>query len=283
MRTGAGRAGILTTVFLGLYLAASWIVFQAAPGAFQNAGLSGPADFLINPDFRKLLLSLPFIVALSGTALLSRLNSLTPEVKPAEKKMPFWACAAVILIFPVPMQILGTELEVISKTLIAPGELYREFIKIIQPTGSPWDFAGAVLTIGMTGPVCEELLFRGLILSGLRAFYPWREKTILGLQAALFGLAHIPNVWQMIYAAPMGYLLGYARLKSGSIWVPVAVHVLNNLGAVAVLYLYPDMPYLSPNVSTEHLPLFLLAPSAALMIIGIIILNRNRNQNPGAE
>ena len=38
----------------------------------------------------------------------------------------------------------------------------------------------------------------------------------------------------MLLILPMGIVLGYARSRSGSIWVPVLLHMANNLITVLV-------------------------------------------------
>ncbi|MBK7940995.1 MAG: CPBP family intramembrane metalloprotease [Flavobacteriales bacterium] len=57
----------------------------------------------------------------------------------------------------------------------------------------------------------------------------------MALSAGTFTLMH------MQYPAPilllvlmLGVVLGYARSRTGSIWVPVGLHMLNNLVSLAI-------------------------------------------------
>jgi membrane protease YdiL (CAAX protease family) len=55
----------------------------------------------------------------------------------------------------------------------------------------------------------------------------------VALTAGVFTLMHLqydPAV--MLLILPMGVVLGYARARSGSIWVPVLLHTMNNLVTV---------------------------------------------------
>jgi len=80
------------------------------------------------------------------------------------------------------------------------------------------------------GPIFEEFLFRGFLFKGL-------EKSFFGghgavfLSALIFSLVHIqyglPIIICMLF--PMATLLGYARLKSNSLLLPILLHCLNNL------------------------------------------------------
>lgn len=89
-----------------------------------------------------------------------------------------------------------------------------------------------ILTIGVIGPIFEEVVFRGFIFRG------WSE-TVLGghgtviLTATIFAFMHfgqysLPVVLAII---PMGLLFGYARMYSGSLWIPIVLHIINNLVA----------------------------------------------------
>ena len=41
---------------------------------------------------------------------------------------------------------------------------------------------------------------------------------------------HMQYDWTvMLLILPMGIVLGYARSRSGSIWVPIVLHMLNNM------------------------------------------------------
>ena len=88
----------------------------------------------------------------------------------------------------------------------------------------------------LIGPVCEELLFRGL-LAGRLARYG--EKPAAFVSALLFGLYHA-NLGQFFYAFALGLLLAYAYFRSGRLRVPVALHMLFNLYGSGVPLLLPD-------------------------------------------
>jgi sodium transport system permease protein len=85
-------------------------------------------------------------------------------------------------------------------------------------------------------PVCEELAFRGFILSGLqRQFSPW--KAVL-LSSFLFALYHM-NVFQFIPAFLLGVVLGLMAARTRSIWPGVLMHALHNGLFLGSLFLEP--------------------------------------------
>ncbi len=87
------------------------------------------------------------------------------------------------------------------------------------------------LGVGIMAPLFEEFLLRGLLFGSIRHMAD--EHASVALTAGVFTLMHMqydPAVLLLIL--PMGIVLGYARSRSGSIWVPVVLHMLNNLISV---------------------------------------------------
>jgi membrane protease YdiL (CAAX protease family) len=81
-------------------------------------------------------------------------------------------------------------------------------------------------------PLFEEFLLRGLLFGSIRHMVD--EHGTVALTAGVFTLMHMQyDVAVMLLILPMGIVLGYARSRSGSIWVPVVIHMLNNLVSVA--------------------------------------------------
>ena len=66
----------------------------------------------------------------------------------------------------------------------------------------------------LLGPICEELIFRGVTLRLARKALPFWFANLF--QAVLFGIYHM-NWIQGIYAFAFGILLGYICEKGGSI------------------------------------------------------------------
>ena len=99
--------------------------------------------------------------------------------------------------------------------------------------GSTTNMALLVVGVGILGPLFEEFLLRGLLYGSIRHLAD--EHVSVALTAGVFTLMHQqyePAVIMLIL--PMGIVLGYARARTGSIWVPVVLHVLNNLASLVV-------------------------------------------------
>lgn len=97
-------------------------------------------------------------------------------------------------------------------------EQYKAMFEGIDPT---------VLLIGgaFVGPICEEIIFRGVILEGfLRKYDPM--KAIL-FSALIFGIIHLQPL-QVVGAFFSGAVLGWIYYKTRSLWVCIFIHIINN-------------------------------------------------------
>ena len=87
------------------------------------------------------------------------------------------------------------------------------------------DFWPLLLLIAVVPAVCEELAFRGFILSGFRHLgHKWRA---IVYSALLFGLAH-GILQQSLIASLVGVVLGYLAVQSGSILPGMVFHLCHN-------------------------------------------------------
>ena len=92
-----------------------------------------------------------------------------------------------------------------------------------------------VLIVGVA-PFSEEVFFLGFMYGGLRRSLPvWAAAGISGL---IFGLLHYtgPDSLAVVpQLAVLGILLAWLYERTGSLWLPIMLHVVNNAVAFAVL------------------------------------------------
>ncbi len=94
----------------------------------------------------------------------------------------------------------------------------------------------SIFVITITSPVCEELLFRGLLFNRIRETRSIPNAVIVS--GIVFGLMHMPNYLQMIYAAFLGMAMAWAYFKYENILVPVIMHIVfNAFNFIPVSYL----------------------------------------------
>ena len=88
----------------------------------------------------------------------------------------------------------------------------------------------------IAAPVFEEVLFRGFMFEGLRRTRIGAWGTI-AVTTLLWTLLHVGQYDQyfLVLIALIGILLGYARERTGSLYVPLAIHAVNNLLSILQL------------------------------------------------
>jgi uncharacterized protein len=94
-----------------------------------------------------------------------------------------------------------------------------------------------VLIVGVA-PFSEEVFFRGFMYGGLRRRMP--VLAAAGISGLIFGLLHYtgPDSLAVVpQLAVLGILLAWLYERTGSLWLPIMLHVVNNAIAFAVLAL----------------------------------------------
>ena len=96
----------------------------------------------------------------------------------------------------------------------------------------PIDFALLLAVFALLPAVCEEMLFRGFLQSGLVHLL---EKPGMGIvaSAVLFGLFHL-DPWRFVGITVLGLFLGYLRHATGSLLPCVVAHATNNIVSVSL-------------------------------------------------
>lgn len=87
------------------------------------------------------------------------------------------------------------------------------------------------IAVGISAPFFEEILFRGFFFEGLRNSIFGTLGAIL-LTSASWAIIHMQYEWfEIISIFFIGILLAIAKLKTKSLYVPIAMHMLMNLSA----------------------------------------------------
>jgi sodium transport system permease protein len=145
-----------------------------------------------------------------------------------------------------------------------PESLARSLGDLLLLGGKP--FIVVFLVFALTPAICEELLFRGLLLSGLRRLGPTAAVVISSL---LFGLAHA-SVYRLLPTAFLGALIGVTRLRTRSILPGMIIHALNNGLALALLYYSP--PWAGDLLAGGTLPWSVTLGGTAVFAVGLLLL-----------
>jgi sodium transport system permease protein len=131
--------------------------------------------------------------------------------------------AAVVLIPLVQLTLQIYERLSIVKEMVEKHEALAQVLEELYQGGPT--AAWAILALVVLPALCEEIAFRGFILTGLRKrFKPWNA---IWLSSGMFALYHM-NVFQFFPTFILGAILGLLAIRSGSIWPGVLFHLLHN-------------------------------------------------------
>ncbi len=110
----------------------------------------------------------------------------------------------------------------------------------------------------------EEMLLRGAVMQSLR---PFGDTFALILSSVLFGMLHM-NFVQMPYAFIMALCIGYFVMRSGSLWVGVIIHLINN-GTATLLEFYTEDIGLAPSSAIDMVfdIIFIIMGFIALLVL----------------
>jgi sodium transport system permease protein len=141
------------------------------------------------------------------------------------------AVALAVLLQPVGqyLQIWIQQLYPLQESIHASTQAFSRLLESAPYVWLPF------LLMAVLPALCEEIAFRGFILSGLRRI--GNKWWAISLSAVFFGMAHTV-VQQSIAAAALGLVIGFLAVQSGSLIPGILFHAIYN-GLMLALALLP--------------------------------------------
>ena len=131
-------------------------------------------------------------------------------------------------------------------------------------------FALLVLVSAITPAICEEIIFRGMILNGLRTKF--NDYASIALSAFMFALIH-GNLQQFIYPFLLGLIYGWLCLRTGSVIPSIIAHFVNNFLVVLLQYL-ANVTGFSMIMPIEWWSILIAILLAVIVFVVIYLLDR---------
>lgn len=100
-------------------------------------------------------------------------------------------------------------------------QMVEEYAEVFGAINPIFLFIGGAII----GPICEEIIFRGILLKEFLLRYDY--KTAILLSAIIFSIIHMMPL-QMISTFFVGIILGYIYYKTKSLWLVCIIHIINN-------------------------------------------------------
>jgi len=161
------------------------------------------------------------------------------------------------LVIPVPWEML----EAMERMLAAP---------------SPGRLLWLLFAVALTPAICEEVVFRGVLLGATRQLAHARFLLLNGLVFGAFHLS-VESPIRFLPTAWLGIVIAWAVWRTGSLWVGSLMHLANN-GVIVLAAAAPVGAELSSEVVGPP-PLWILPPALLALTAGFAIIRHN----PGAS
>ena len=231
------------------------------------------------------LLLVQQVALLATPALLMGVMLTTDFRRTFRFRMPSWSVLSIAALLPFCLHPLVKEMMMLLEPFFPPlpPDLAHRLQMMSSDQQPLWLL---LLALAVAPAVCEEIAFRGFILSGMS-----RSRRIglaTTLSAIAFGMMHmIPQ--QVFYASLMGLVLGLIAFRGGSLLPPIAFHfIFNALNVVTTRYASNESVVTtleSPVVNwffavdaegiTYRWPLLLVAAIGATLAISWLISKRS--------
>ncbi len=148
----------------------------------------------------------------------------------------------LLLLIPVTLA-LAVVMEPLTNIIPMP-----EFLEELMEKMITKHFIG-LITVAVSAPILEEILFRGVILRGL----------------FIFGLVHL-NPWQFIAALLGGSFMGFMYWKTNSIIPGIIIHFVNNFSS-GILDLYFDIEIIDNFFESKSMNYYVLYGVSLIILI----------------
>lgn len=161
-----------------------------------------------------------------------------------------------------------------ARFLPVPAVLKEQITKLLTAENG-LDLTLCLLAVAVSPAVCEEVLFRGAIMAGLRTRLS-KTLTIL-VVGLLFGLFHV-SLHRVLPTGLFGVAIAYVVLRGGSLYLGIGLHLFVN--AMSVLHHNQCLPDFIVAFLTRHgveengFPVWLLAAAAATVACGVLVMER---------
>ncbi len=194
---------------------------------FARLALSGAAPASPDFGFLALLIFVSQVVCIALPALLMTVLLTSRPLKTLllERTPNPAVCAAAVLLgvllHPLGLQVVHwiTELYPVQEEVLNDTAAFGRMFKTAPYPWLPY------LLMALLPALCEEVAFRGFILSGLR--HLGSKWWAIGLSAVFFGMAHTV-IQQSIAAAALGLIVGYIAVQTGSLVPCILFHLTYN-------------------------------------------------------
>lgn len=188
-------------------------------------------------------------------------------------RWPRWSTLIAAALLAVALHPVVTSLqEVVNYLYPVSEEVKQALAKLLQGSPRLWQL---ILAMAVAPAICEELAFRGFILSGFRHL-GHRGRAIIW-SAVFFGLTHA-ILQQSLIACLVGVVIGLLAVQTGSILPGMVYHVVHNTLAFLpsgiahdAFESHPYLTWIFPEAGTQDLVHYWPAVLGGAVVAALLI------------
>ncbi len=194
-------------------------------------------------------------------------------------------CASIMVLAFTPFIDLTSRLNewLLQKTIFYESALAlenqsKEIIKAMLDIDTFGQFSASLVAIAIIPAIAEEYFFRGALQP---LFAKWSGSIHIGIwvSAFIFSAIHMQFLG-FIPRLLLGAGFGYLVVLSGSLWIAIMCHFINNASAVIAAYLFGD-EWIQTGLDASSKPLglteILMTLICGALIIGLALLMRKQS------
>ena len=200
----------------------------------MDASMTQPSGF---DGFARIAVVTQLVVIFTPAMLMTIMLTSSPR-QTLLLRLPQWQTIPAAMALAVALHPIAMALRSAVEQLYPVSDEVKRAVEGIQSmfaTANGWHI---LLVLALVPAVCEELAFRGFVLSGFRHLgHKWRA---IVASAILFGLAHAV-LQQSIIACMIGIVLAFVAVQTGSILPGILFHLVHNSLVVAASRITPEI------------------------------------------
>lgn len=268
MRARSGRGPVVPTP----RTAVLFIAFAAV--AFFWGGI--PLQIMLG---ERGLLAAEWLLLFVPAILFVRFGGFEPRTTLSLKTPSLRQVAAAVLVIFGAMPLVWAVGWLQTFVLPVPWELLEGLEELVTAE-SAGRLLWLLLLLALTPAICEEVVFRGVLLGGTRVLEPWR---MILLNGVVFGAFHLSfeTIIRFLPTATLGMVIAWSVWRTGSIWIGMLMHALNN-GTIVVLASIPTFQRLFSDPEAPP-PLWLVPAGLVIFAAGVRTLRRVTSPAPSGS
>lgn len=251
---------IITALIMDLWFYPYLIVLQFF-GIDQQKAIEIASEPAVSAVMGIIISAFTFIVPFSIVYLVSG-KKFSAVIPPFAPQKGLWAPFLLIGLGFCAFSNIGTN--ILSQFFESLGFEYN--LSMGEDPKGIFGFFLAVISTAIVPALVEEYACRGVLHSILSRF---GEGFSIFITALLFGVMH-GNFRQIPFAFVLGLYFGYVRVKTGTLWICVVLHFINNFVSTLLSWLPDTLSVAEQNV----IYVIYLAVSLICAVIGIVMLKK---------